>query len=174
MGKKSHGGTNPFMENFKNKQPRFIKVEVEGQGYRWVDANKVQGLPPYDPETIKMGGAKVFTDFIHQCLHGKGIGVSPGNYFEWDMRTYDKFYCDVNEPETFPFTEPGPGRFVVPVYFFMITAIDGKPFDWACYAEVEKVLRGYLTRHQDFWLEEYGRQIQKGILDKWKPGNKEE
>ncbi len=163
--KKSNGGTNPFMENSKEGGGGLVRAEVEGFGNKWIDPRKVKGLD-YDPEVIKMGGSEYFKRFIHRSLYANGLGLSPENNFQWDVRTFNKFWCDPNDSLNFPLHEPGPGRVRVPVYLFMITKIRGKEFKWATFAVVEEVLRGVLSNHEVFWIEEYNRQIKKGILDK--------
>jgi hypothetical protein len=164
--KKSKGGTNPFMERFKNGGGPLIRAEVEGVGNQWVDPNKVRGME-YDPEVIKMGGAEYFKRFIHRSLYANGLGLSPENNFEWGLRTTNQFWCDPHaDTRNFPLKEPGPGRVRIPVYFFAITHIRKKPFKWATFAVVEEVLRGTLVRYEEHWIEQYNREIKIGILDK--------
>jgi hypothetical protein len=52
----------------------------------------------------------------------------------------------------------------------MITQIRGRKFKWASFAVVEEVLRGILSKYEDFWIEEYNRQIKNEIFDKLATG----
>ncbi len=165
--KKSKGGTNPFMERFKEGGSPLVRADIEGVGGRWVDPNKVRGME-YDPDVIKMGGSEYFIRFIHRNLYANGLGLSSENNFAWGVRTH-QFWCDPNDSKNFPLTEPGPGRVRTPTYVFVITELRGKPFQWGCYAVVEEVLRGTLVQYEAHWIEEYNREIKKGILDKLNP-----
>ena len=162
--KKSKGGTNPFMERFKDDGGPLIRVDIEGQGEKWINPKKVRGFD-YDPEVIQMGGSEYFSRFIHRTLYSNGLGLSPENNFAWGVRTH-QFWCEPDNVKNFPLKEPGPGRVRIPTYVFVITELRGKPFQWGCYAVVEEVLRGTLVRYEDEYIKDYSRQIKIGILDK--------
>ncbi len=153
------------MNHSENQHSPLIRADVMGQGVRWVDPRQVRGFD-YDPETIEIGGEETFIRIIHYCMNLKGLGTSPENNFEWSATTHNGYWCDPDDADHFPLTEPGPGRVRVPTYVFLVSKIRGKDFTWGCYAVVEEVLRGIFTRHQAEYIEMYCDQIQKGILDK--------
>jgi hypothetical protein len=159
------GDTNPSKENSGNEGGGLVRATIEGVGYKWVDPKLVEGMENYDPEVIQMGGSEYFLKFVHRSLYANGLGLSPTNNFEWDVRTYNGYWADPNDAKNFPLHEPGPGRVRVPVYLFMIFKIRGKPFKWASFAVVEEVLRGDFNTHEAFWIAEYDRQIKTEILD---------
>lgn len=153
------------MDNPENKHRPLVRVDIAGEGEKWIDASEIKGMD-YDPRVIEMGGEQYFLKFVYYCLDRMGLGTSPENNFEWDVKTFNKFWCDPEDAKNFPLSEPGPGRVQIPVYLFMISKVRGKPLKWACYAVVEEVLRGSLINYQEEYIKDYCRQIQSGILDK--------
>jgi hypothetical protein len=165
--KKSKGGTNPFMEKFKDGGGPLIRVDIEGQGEKWMDPKRVAGFD-YDPVVIQTGGSEYFSRFIHYCLQVNGLSA-PETIYVWDVQTFNRFWCEPSDVKQFPLSKPAPGRVRIPVYLFMIREINGKPFEWTCYAVVEEILRGTLFRYEEEWIKDYSRQIKIGILDKLTP-----
>src|SRR5665213_661823 len=165
MGKKKPKKVhNAFIEKLKNKGLKDIKITPDGKVTANVPLNQVRETP-YDPEVIEMGGEKSFARFIHQCLRKMGLGTSPENNYEWDVKCMMSWW-DPKQPEKFPRFQPGPGRFEEPVYVFVITQIAGKPFQWLIAAEVDDILRGCHVKYENYWVPEYCGYIQTGIIDR--------
>jgi hypothetical protein len=165
MGKKkSKASLNAFIERLKKRGLKDPKITPDGRVTANVPLSQIRTVP-YDPEIIEMGGEKSFAQFIHRCLQTMGLGTSPENNYEWDVKSMMSWF-DPQQPEKFPILEPGPGRIEEPIYVFGISKLRGKPFTWAVAAEVDDVLRGCHVKYEKEWAQEYCGYIQRGIIDR--------
>jgi hypothetical protein len=103
------------MTNPENQHRPLIRADIIGEGSKWIDPKLLKDFD-YDPQTIELGGEETFIRIMHYAMRLMGLGTSLENNFEWGARTYNGYWCDPDDVDNFPLSEPGPGRVRVPVY----------------------------------------------------------